>query len=70
MVQKSATFWKDWAERVAWTALQAALGLVTVEMFDLPLWAAPPLATGLAAAKGFVAQHVGNPDSASLTSSI
>lgn len=65
MIQKSKQFWKDWSERLLWTLAQAGLGLVSVEMLDLPLWAVPLVAAGLSAAKGIVARKIGNPDSAS-----
>lgn len=50
------------AERVVWTAVQAGLGLITVEMFDLPAVYAPLVATGLAWLKGVVASKVGDPN--------
>jgi hypothetical protein len=70
MVQTSKKFWLDWSERVAWTAAQAAVGLFTIEMLDLPGELVPVAAAALAAVKGFIAKQVGNRDSASLTSSI
>jgi hypothetical protein len=50
------------AERVIWTAVQAALGVVTVEMFDLPPVLAPVFATVLAVVKGYVARRIGDPN--------
>ncbi len=59
-------YWVDLAERVGWTAAQVVLAGVTVEMLDLPGWAVPVVATGLAMAKGLVARKVGERDSAAL----
>lgn len=59
------SFWADWAERVAWTAIQGGLAIVTVDNLDLPTWAVPTIAAALAALKGFVAKQIGNQDSAS-----
>lgn len=50
------------ASRAGWTALQAALAVVTVEAFDVPLVWAPIVATALSAAKSWVATKVGDPD--------
>lgn len=61
---RSRQFWFDLAERVLWTALQAALGLLSVELFDLPQWAALPVAAGLAFVKGWVARRIGALDTA------
>lgn len=47
-------------ERVFWTAVQAGLGLITVEVFDLPAAYAPLVATALAVVKGYVARRVGD----------
>lgn len=63
--RRPARFWLDLAERVGWTAAQVVLGGITVEVFDLPSWAVAPVAVAIAAAKGLVARHVGDPDSAS-----
>jgi hypothetical protein len=49
------------AERVLWTAAQAGLGVLTVEVLDVPVAWAPIVATALAALKGYVARRVGNP---------
>lgn len=49
-------------ERVLWTAVQAGLGLVTVEMFDLPAVYVPIVASVLAVVKGYVARRVGDPN--------
>jgi hypothetical protein len=67
---RSPKFLKDFAERVSWTAVQAALGLVVVESFDLPLWSVPIAASALAAVKGYVAKKIGNKDSASTVPSV
>lgn len=54
--------YKSLASRAAWTAAQAALALITVEVIDVPLVWAPILATALSALKSFVATKVGDPD--------
>jgi len=64
--RRSRRFWLDLAERVVWTAAQVALAGVTVDVFDLPSWAVLPAAAALAAVKGLVARHVGDPDSAAM----
>ena len=64
--RRPARFWVDLLERVTWTAAQVVLAGVTVEMFNLPGWAVPIVATGLAAAKGLVARQVGDHDTAAL----
>jgi hypothetical protein len=50
------------ASRAGWTALQAALAVITVEALGVPLAWAPVLATLLSAVKSFVATKVGDPD--------
>lgn len=55
----------DSLERVAWTAAQAAVGVLTVEQFDLPPAWIPVVAVVLAAVKTLVAGKVGNPSTAS-----
>lgn len=67
---RSSSFWTDWFERVAWTAAQVVLSLVTVDQLDLPTEMVPVLAAGLAAVKGFVAKMIGNSDSASTAPSV
>lgn len=57
-------FKKDWLERVLWTAAQAVLGVVAVEVADLNLAWAPVVAVAVAALKGVVARKVGDPESA------
>lgn len=61
---------KDWLERVAWTAAQAAVGVVVVEVNDLDQWWVFPIAAALAGLKGFIAKKVGNSDSASTVPSV
>lgn len=51
----STTLLLDLAERAGWTGAEAALGLVVVELADLPVWWAAPAALLLASAKGWVA---------------
>jgi hypothetical protein len=41
----------DLLERAGWTAAQAAVSLLAVEVSGMPTWWALPLATGLSAAK-------------------
>jgi hypothetical protein len=55
----------DSLERVAWTAAEAAVGVLTVEQFDLPQAWVPVIAVVLAALKAFVAGKVGNTSTAS-----
>lgn len=47
-------------ERVLWTAVQAALAVITVEMFDVPTVYAPLIAAALSWVKGQVARKIGN----------
>ncbi|MEV6473868.1 hypothetical protein [Streptomyces sp. NPDC051657] len=55
----------DLAERSAWTGAQAALGLVVVELADVPVWWAAPVALALASAKSWVAGRLGRKGTAS-----
>lgn len=55
-------FVRDWAERIAWTAAQAALAAVSYTEFDLPLWSLPLIAAGLSALKGLVAKQLVSPE--------
>jgi hypothetical protein len=48
-------------ERVVWTAVQAGLAVVTVEMFNVPAVYAPLIAAGLSWLKGQVARRIGDP---------
>lgn len=59
------TFPLDLLERAGWTGAQAALGLVVVELADVPVWWAAPVALAAASAKAWVARHVGRPGTAS-----
>lgn len=42
------------AERAAWTAAQAAVSVLVVEVSDLRMWWALPIATALSAAKTWI----------------
>ncbi|MFD8581500.1 hypothetical protein [Streptomyces californicus] len=55
----------DLGERAAWTGAQAALGLAVVELADLPVWWAAPVALALASAKSWVAGRLGRKGTAS-----
>lgn len=57
-----ATKYRDLAARAAWTALQAGVGVVTVEALGLPVWLAAPAAMALSAVKSWLATRVGDPD--------
>lgn len=65
-----STFIKDWLERIFWTALQAAIGVISVEGLDLPEVWIVVIAAALAMLKGLIAKQIGNPDSASTVPSI
>lgn len=54
--------YRDLASRAAWTALQAALGLISAEALGLPLAWAPIFAVALSALKSYVASKVGDRD--------
>jgi len=58
---------KDVSERVFWTAAEAGIALATTEVANLGSSWAIPIAAGLALVKGYVAKHVGNRETASLT---
>ena len=60
-----AKFNRDRAERVVWTLIQAALGVVTVEMLGIPVAYAPLFAALVSVAKTTVARHLGDTGSAS-----
>ena len=60
-----STFLLDLGERAGWTGAEAALGLVVVELGDLPVWWAAPIALAAASAKGWVAKRVGRKGTAS-----
>lgn len=55
----------DLLERAAWTGAQAALGVAAVEVADLPVWWAAPVALAAATVKSWVAGHVGRKGTAS-----
>jgi hypothetical protein len=55
----------DSAERVAWTAAEAGVAIITVKVGDLPVSYVAIIAPALAALKAFIAKHVGNPADAS-----
>lgn len=59
------TYVLDLGERAAWTGAQAALSLAVVELTDLPVWWAAPLALALSAAKGWIAGRLGRKGTAS-----
>lgn len=59
-------FAKDLAERVLWTAVQAGLAVLAVEVTNLDYAWVPAATVALAVAKGLVAKKVGDPDSAAL----
>lgn len=61
-----SNFSKDWAERVFWTAVQAVVAVVAVEVTNLDYVWVPVATAALAAVKGFVAKQVGNPETAAL----
>lgn len=56
----SKAFYARLAERVVWTAIQAGLGIVTVEALGVPVAYAGVIAAVLAAVKGYVARRVGD----------
>jgi hypothetical protein len=66
----SKTFIVDMLERVLWTAIQAGLGVISVEQLDIPKIWIPVIAVGLSFIKAFVAKQIGNPDSASTAPSV
>jgi hypothetical protein len=55
----------DTLERAGWTGVQAALGLLAVELADISVWWAAPIGLAIAAAKGWIAGHLGRPGTAS-----
>lgn len=56
----------DLVERSAWTGAEAALGLAVVELADVPVWWAAPVALLAASAKSWVAGRlIGRPGTAS-----
>ncbi|KFG08214.1 MULTISPECIES: hypothetical protein [Streptomyces] len=61
----TSKFVLDMAERAGWTGAEAALGLVVVELADVPVWWAAPVALVAASAKSWVAKHLGRKGTAS-----
>lgn len=59
---------KDALSRTAWTALQAVLGVISVEAFNLPVVYVPIIAAVLSQLKSFVATKVGNPNTVTFIS--
>lgn len=60
----------DLGERVAATAAEAGLALAITELASIPGWWVLPLTTALAAAKGWIAKHVGSARTASLAKTV
>jgi predicted anti-sigma-YlaC factor YlaD len=55
---RDSKFWLDISERIAWTAAEAGVAILSTVQFDLPAGYVPVIAAVLAAAKGFVARHL------------
>ncbi|MBO0918839.1 hypothetical protein [Streptomyces laculatispora] len=55
----------DLTERAGWTGAQAALGLAIVELADVPVWWAAPVALAMSSAKGWIAGRLGRKGTAS-----
>lgn len=53
---------RDLLSRAGWTALQAGLGLITVDALDIPVAYVVPIAWALSSIKSWVATKVGNPN--------
>lgn len=62
MLSSLSRKYRDLLARAGWTAAQAALGLVTVEVLDVPVGWAPIVAVALSSLKSYVATKVGNPE--------
>lgn len=60
----------DIAERVLWTAAQAALGVITAELLDVPVAWVPVFAMTLSAVKSWVATRLGTGSAATLPVSL
>ena len=58
--------WKDALERITWTAAQAIVATVSIEMLDLPAHWIIPATIALAALKNLVAGHFGNPGTSAI----
>lgn len=63
-------FWKDFIERVFWTAVAGTAALVSTTQFNVPPEAAVVIAAAVTGVKSVAAKHVGNTDSASLTKTV
>ncbi|QFQ97468.1 hypothetical protein F9278_15995 [Streptomyces phaeolivaceus] len=61
----ASKFVLDLAERAGWTGAEAALGLVVVDLANVPVWWAAPVALVAASAKSWVAKHLGRKGTAS-----
>jgi len=75
MTSPTSLYVKDLVERIVFTAAEAALGLVVIEIADPDIvdpqaWWAVPLASAAAALKGLVAKKIGKPESASTVPSV
>ncbi len=57
---------KDLAERVFWTAAEAAVAYVSVDQLNIPKVWVPVVATGLAFVKGIIAKHIGDSNTAAI----
>ena len=70
----TSLYLKDLAERVVFTAVEAAAGLLVIELStgDVPTqaWWAVPLAAAAATLKGFLAKKIGRSESASTAPSV
>lgn len=62
--------WKDIAERMVWTLVAAAAGFGLAHAADIPPAYGLVFTTALTGIKGYAATHVGNKESASMTSNI
>jgi hypothetical protein len=63
---KNKKWLKDAAERVAWTAAEAGLGVVIVEVSDLKYAWVAPIVVGLTMLKTLIAKRVGDPEDAKI----
>lgn len=61
----AARFKWDALERIAWTAVEGAAGLVIVAVTPLTTWWALPISVALAALKAFAAKRLGHTGTAS-----
>jgi hypothetical protein len=60
---KVSLFARRLAERVAWTAAEAAVAYAAIEVTQLPEVYVVPASALLAWVKGMIAKHVGDPES-------